>query len=1455
MNRSPSALTMMKHQAYLGIDIGSVSASCVLLDQNGSICDSAYRFHEGNPVKALLDMLDRIDLPNEFVSSCTSSTPDILHSTVRFDTNVSIIRAAGHLYPTIDSILIVGGERFGLVEFDETDRYKGFRSNTSCAAGTGSFLDQQARRLDLDGSAALSELAMRNRGVPPNIASRCSVFAKTDIIHAQQEGYSLEEICDGLCLGLSRNVSDALFKDKPGAKSLIFVGGVSRNKAVRGHLERYLNVKLKVHENSHLFGAIGAGLCLLDEHRDERGGERGDKYVDGNCDETGDAKKRKSPGSATVFETVDAESLVRRSVGDKHYFFEPLRVDHGDEADDESCERIHFISSCLARENPVEIEIFGTLTSTEQIQTYLGIDIGSTSTKAVLIDVEQNVLAGFYTRTAGKPVRAAQALFESIEYIERQKSVLFEYLGTATTGSGRSFIGKLIGADVILDEISAHARAAYELNPKIDTIIEIGGQDSKFTTMKNGMVTFSQMNTVCAAGTGSFLEEQAARLGVPISEYAERALGAPAPLTSDRCTVFMERDINSYFHKGYTVEEILAAALFSVRENYLLKVATQARIGEVITFQGATARNKALVAAFKQKLDKPIFVSRYCHLTGALGAAIHAIEEEFEGTTFRGTELWNEAIPVTTEFCTYCRNHCRITLARVGGERVAYGFLCGRDYDTHRYVERDANRFSLLRERKAIVSAQIALHPKEETPDNSESPIVNVGIPSALHLAEDIPFWTIFFHSLGIDVISSESYADDSRQGRRIAGAEFCAPMAAFHAHSRHLSENTRTLFIPIYLEDPDIIDRDARLRKVGSDMRLLCYYSQYAPSLVKSLEESDSGVRCIMPVLDPRKGRARVLGELYRKLKPFLGDRLARKDIEVAYRRASTAKQAIQSSFRNLFLNAKERDATYEVAIFGRPYTVLQEGMNGRIPDIIASKSIRAWSQDMLPASDTDESDISELLKAFHWNYPSRILAAAEVCARSDYLYPILITSFRCSPDSFLIDFFKNIFERYGKPYLILQLDEHDSSVGYETRIEAALRTFSNHHKQHKIAATPIKISHRYNFNMVPKGGLAGKTLFLPNWDSFVSPLVAANLRWAGYDVRPLVENEALIRESMRHNTGQCIPVSIILEEFVSCIRTQNLDPAKSVVWMGKSGWSCNLPMFPYYIKSLLESYGPDMTGANVYMGELTYIDFSPVVAVRAYLAYLLGGMMRRLSCKIRPYETVPGNTDAILPESKKILEAAFSGDAHLPDAVEKAVGLLEDIPRSTGARRKAAIFGDLYVRDNDVLNQDLVRFVERSGGEVITTPYNVYMKIVSRAVFKQLLHDHDIRRYFVFRSLLPVVELLETRYARYFDELSEEMVAGDDPAVEEYLNAFNVSILHDGESRDNILKIFHLVRTHPDLSLFIQTNPAFCCPSLITEAMSEDIERITGVPVVSLTYDGTGTFQNDLVVPYLQL
>ncbi len=1403
---------MANRTNVLGIDIGSISVSLAEMYPDMTIGRTAYAFHRGKIAETLAELLSDFDLSSVSGIAATSSSPDIIAGAAVYDSRVSVIRAAKHIHERVGSILIVGGEKFGLVLFDKDGEYLNYRSNTSCAAGTGSFLDQQAARLGLSGIHEFSELAFRNSGNVPKIASRCAVFAKTDLIHAQQEGYSREEICDGLSFGLARNIADTLFSNVKPEGPMVFCGGVSKNRAVVKHFSRMLDIDIITHEHSHLYGAIGAALNYIDEM---------------------------PQGAAVTIAEPDDLILVHEKK--KNYYYDSLTLKMSDYPAFDSVERYEYQPVHNDFAVPVEIDIYERFEMGRAYDAYLGIDIGSTSTKAVILDGERRVLAGLYTRTSGRPVAAVQALFESIDDMAVLHGVSFRFIGTGTTGSGRKFIGGIVGADIALDEITAHARAACELDPSVDTVIEIGGQDSKFTTLRNGMVNFSIMNHVCAAGTGSFIEEQAKKLECPLSEYSHRAEGARAPLSSDRCTVFMERDLNYYLSEGFSVNEVLASVLHSVRDNYLTKVAIEKNIGTRVFFQGATAKNRALVAAFEQRLGRPIMVSKFCHLTGAMGVALHLHDQGEDRTSFRGIGLYRAGIPVRTEVCDLCANHCKITVAEVMGETVAFGFLCGRDYNTDSYV-RHPDSFDLIRERNRVLN--IGLPPAGETSSGGNGTSVTVGIPAALHLFDEMPLWRKFFDILNIRTITSEQYRQGISEGKNLTGAEFCAPLAAMHGHVNYLSERADYIFLPHYMENR----QSNRMIK-----RNYCYYTQYSPSLVLSAIDIKNKEKILTPLIRSNLGTLFLKVQLFRMVKTILGPGIGFMQVSNAYEQAREYFIQAREDLKGLYDKESSGAGDIRVVFVGRPYTILSRGMNNGIPEIFSRHGIKTFFQDMLPEVVHDNADEGGLLDMIHWKYASVILNAAKTIAATDGAYPVFVTSFKCTPDSYVMEYFKKILDNSGKPYLILQLDEHDSSVGYETRIEAAIRAFRNHHGTSRSAAASFKVIHDAGLSK-GKEIFAGKTILLPNWDWISCSFIESILRRDGIDARTVTESADSIHRSMRFNTGQCIPLNIIVQNGVDYIERHGLDPAKTVLWSMNSKIACNIGMFPHYTKYLLESFGKGYEQISVYMGDVTFVDMSIQVAVQCYLGFMFGGMLRKIACHIRPYENVAGSTDRALESAVNILNDAFSNGRSKEEALAEAIDLFKPISVTRTDRPKVAIFGDLYVRDNDIMNQGLIKTIEANGGEVITTPYSELITIVADRYIKKWFLQGLIGDAALAKVLSKVVTVLNNKYYKYFNQILNggNFRVQDDAG--DVLTKFGLSMYHTGESMENIMKIFHLTEQYPDLSLFVQTNPAYCCPSMVTEAMADRIEQLTGVPIVTIEYDGTTASRNEDVIPYLK-
>jgi predicted nucleotide-binding protein (sugar kinase/HSP70/actin superfamily) len=706
---------------------------------------------------------------------------------------------------------------------------------------------------------------------------------------------------------------------------------------------------------------------------------------------------------------------------------------------------------------------------------------------------------------------------------------------------------------------------------------------------------------------------------------------------------------------------------------------------------------------------------------------------------------------------------------------------------------------------------------------------------------EELPLWKRFFSNLSIRTITSEDNYDSLKTGRCLAGAEFCSPINSIFGHVVYLSGKTDYIFLPVLLQT----NGDPR-----EDRDLYCYYTQYTTSLVYTLKINDIPDKCLSPLLNFPKGKLHVAMKLHQCLKPVLNGGLSYITVFNAFNEALSWYSDRKSHLGDAFKKHFQAGNDISVALLGRPYIVLSKTLNKGIPDIFNSLGIKSFYQDMITNEYSNNEDITVFLEKVPWYFVSRILEAARIIAETRNLYPVLITAFKCAPDSFIIEYFKKIFNDCHKPYLILQIDEHDSNLGYETRIEAAVRSFKNHASSSD-GNTKIDAG-----RIIPKTTkkIADKTLLFPMWDPIVSPLLVANLKRRGIDARLMKSSDLIIKKSMAHNTGQCLPVNIIAQEFIEYIEENGLKPERTIMWGIESKGSCNLRLFPEYIKTILENYGKGMEKAEVYSGLLTHLEISVSTTYWAYFAYLLGGFIRMTGFKIRPYEVNKGDTDRTIKESTSILEEAFLGKKSLEDCVKQVVSLLEKIDYVKGNRPKVALFGDFYVCDNDIMNQALSRTIEDAGGELITTPYTDQVKMSMDNVVRREIYKGEYFNAVQLRLIISVLKLFEDKYYRYFEKFIGPLKDVSPKKLEKNLARFNISPYNSGESAENILKIFYFLENYNDISLFVQANPAFCCPSLVTEAMTSEIRNITGVPVVTITYDGTGDYKNDVIIPYLQ-
>ena len=974
--------------AWLGIDIGSIGLAMVLLSDNAEVQHKYYQRHQGEALSALQTALKGIDQDSiKGLALTGSGTENLNIGGIHIDPIVAGAEGVKKAFPGVKNIIYIGGGSFSLTQLDDNGKYVRSRINSACASGTGAFLDQQATRLQIP-PTELAQKAMSYTGHPPSVATRCAVFAKSDMIHLQQEGFSVEAIAAGLCAGLGRSTVDGLLGGRSIEGKTAIIGGVAKNTVVINAVKEKIGTDVVVPEEPELISAFGAAYIALQKERE---------------------------GGINLGGLRPEDEHKKRS-----YLRPALELKLSNYPDFETAE--HWVN-----EDNSEIAI--VYPTSGKIQVSLGIDIGSTSTKAAVLDNSNNVIGWIYRKTAGDPIKAVQLLFKAFREMEKKGGFTLEIKGVGTTGSGRKMIGELIGADLATNEITAHATAACFIDPEVDTILELGGQDAKFTQLQNGMVYNSIMNYVCAAGTGSFIEEQALKLDIPLTEYADKVIGLECPKTSDRCTVYMERDLDILLARGWSKEQVAAAVLHSVRDNYLNKVVGGLHIGDHIYFQGATARNKGLIAAFEVELGKPIQVSPFCHVTGALGMCILAkdrVADADKSARFEGFEFADKEISVTYEVCELCHNKCNLSIIKSGDKSLAWGLKCGRDYEDNKVKVKKVTTYDWWKKREALWGEKLPA---------SRNGGPKIGIPRSLGTYGYYPFWQSFFTNLGcVTTISPRSSEEILHKGIEISQAEYCAPVAMSHGHIRALLDNPNLdyIFVPHMIREP--------IPQGFSDAHFCCYVQSH-PSVLSQTSGLNLDKKLLSPLMQFNLPEKTQIDQLSSALSGPLC--VSPKDIRNALRKAKKHFASFNAECLRLGTEALkdiEEKNTMGIVCIGRPYNTCDAGMTLDLPKKIAEMGYPVLYMDQL------ESDLSSILPEYsnmYWHYGQKILATANYIANSKRLFGIYFTNFMCGPDSYIMTYFKEIMGRTGKPYLCLQFDGHGADAGYLTRIEAALESF----------------------------------------------------------------------------------------------------------------------------------------------------------------------------------------------------------------------------------------------------------------------------------------------------------------------------------------------------------------------------------------------------------------------------
>lgn len=939
-----------------GWNVGSVTVRRVRIGDDGQVWTQARR-HGGDlrgTIRALLAEGDGVQAERVTVSGpLASSVFDLPY----LPESVCVERALQSLGVSPDMVLSLGGESF-VVYCLHDGRIRTIVSSSRCAAGSGEFIVQQFGRMGLSLEEGLRQ-ARGGRHV--SLAARCSVHIKSDATHKLNKGECTPaDIAHTLVVDLAGKIHALAVSASWPLGHIVVAGGLALNDLlVEALRQRLPESRIDVLPLSAGLEAYGAAVAAQGRHA-------GKPVSD--CLLVGDGRRFERQAALSAF----VGQVTRIPPG------EPLAPQPG-------------------------------------MRAILGVDAGSTTTKAALIEAESGrLLASVYLRTHGNPVRAAAGCLAEIE--RQVRGCPPEIIQTAVTGSGRDLVSISLGGCLSFNEILAHARAAREAHPSADTIFEIGGQDSKFISLLGGIPVDYAMNDGCSAGTGSFLEEAAASdMGVPVERIGPLALEAHAPLTfGERCAAFINSEVRTALQGGADPSDILAGLVYSIANNYLSRVVGTRHIGQTVLLQGGVALNPAVAPAIASLSGRRVIVPQNPELMGCVGAALMARDLLQAGKVAvqpssldRLQELRMEA--EGSFHCQSCENRCQVQRIRIGEEAYPFGGLCSR-WEMQRRPKSLRHR-----EGKDLVSLRNRLMFEAFAPPQPARPRGRVGLPLALTTYELYPFYAMLLSELGFEVVLSRP-----REGRRSTHAPFCYPAELLHAAVDDLlAQGVDWVFLPQVREFAI---------PAGHAHAYTCSFTQDSASVIQAFFADQAG-----RILTPEIGLSAHLLETTTREVVRMAARLG---IPEATARTAVAKalahqEAFERACREEGRRALAQLEGPMVILVGRPYVAYAATVNLSLPRKIASRGFHVVPADLLPFEPPAvERDV--------WHFTQANLSAIRYAQQHEDAYICCLSCFSCNPDAIFHHRLRHELE--GRPFCFLEIDSHTADAGIDTRIGAFL-------------------------------------------------------------------------------------------------------------------------------------------------------------------------------------------------------------------------------------------------------------------------------------------------------------------------------------------------------------------------------------------------------------------------------
>ena len=1249
---------------FVGTDVGSTTVKIVCLDEADNVIYSVYQRHFSNvretSKKLFEDFFACIEKTYgtdvNFKISITGSGGLGVSKWIDVDfvqEVIACIKAIETVIPETDVAIELGGED-AKITYLKNDMEQ--RMNGSCAGGTGAFVDQIASLLDTDASG-LNELAKGYDTIYP-IASRCGVFAKTDIQPLINEGVRKENIAVSVFQAVVNQTITGLACGKKITGKVAFLGGPL---FFLSELRKRFIETLKLTpeniifpEDSQLFVAQGA--CILSKEN------------------TREFSFEELKNKISVLENQGLPETMS---------LPPLFKDENELK--EFMER-HDKETVNSR----DLESY-------EGNAYLGIDAGSTTIKLVLVSEENEILFSYYSHNKGNPL---DNIIATLKMLYSKISDKINIRSSCVTGYGENLIKAALNVDVGIVETMAHYKGAKFFSPDVDFILDIGGQDMKCLKINDGVITSILLNEACSSGCGSFLETFAGSLGMKIQEFAE--LGMKAKNPSDlgtRCTVFMNSKVKQAQKDGADVGDISAGLSYSVVKNTLFKVIkmkNKEEFGNKIVVQGGTFLNNCVLRAFELISEREAVRPNIAGLMGAFGAALiskeyaeeHALQKSF---LLSRQDLNGFSVSTNLTRCGICGNNCLLTIHKFqNGERFISGNRCERPLGK---VKTDSapNMFEYKYNRL------FNYKPLEL----SKAVRGEIGIPRVLNIYDSYPFWFTLLTKLGFRVIISD---DSSKKLYEkgidtISSDSICYPAKMVHGHIINLIEKgVKTIFYPCVIFE----EKEDKKAQNQFNCPIVISYPEVIKNNLDILKEKN--INMIIPFFSMASKEV-LYKTVYEEFEKFGVDRKEVEEaVDAAWEERYNFRRDMQNKAKEVMEWLEETGKT-GIVLCGRPYHNDKEIHHG-IPNIINSFGIAVLTGDAV-ASLTSLEDGLRVID--QWTYHSRLYRAATFVGKHPNLELVELNSFSCGLDAVTTDQVQEILSNYGKVHTLLKIDEVSNMGAVRIRIRSLLAALQD---KKKAVKKIVKDKIEYRKNLFTKKMKEEYTILAPQMSPIHFGLLKDAFGAEGYRLEVLEETKEALNTGLQFvNNDACYPSILVIGELISALKSGKYNIHKTAVLISQTGGSCRATNYIGFLKKALKDSG----FANVPVLSLNSMGYEAQegfkitfkLAHKVLMAVSYGDILMKLLYHVRPYEKIKGITNKIFEKwyedvrenirNGKLLQFKKNLDNIVKDFSEIAVTAEQKI--------KVGVVGEILVKFSPFANNHIIDFIESEGGEARTS------------------------------------------------------------------------------------------------------------------------------------------------------